>query len=116
MIKKHLASYRFAFRGIGLAVRLEKNMIIHLIAALAVISVNYSLKVSRVDWVITIALIGVVCAAEIFNTAIEKLADRVTTQQDPIIGQVKDLSAGAVLIVCIAAALCGVIIYWPYLV
>jgi|SRR5205085_11057968 len=116
MIKKHLASYRFAFRGIGLAVRLEKNMIIHLIAALAVMTINFFLEVSRVEWLLSIALIGIVFGAEIFNTAIEKLADRVTRQQDPIIGQVKDLSAGAVLIVCIAAAVCGVIIYWPYLV
>ena len=115
MIKKHLASYRFAFRGIWLAMQLEKNMIIHLVAALTVIVVNYMLEVSRLEWVISMILIGVVCAAEIFNTAIEKLADHVTPERDPMIGQVKDLSAGAVLIVCIAAAACGMIIYWPYL-
>lgn len=115
MIKKHLASYRFAFRGIWLAIHLEKNMIINLVAALAVMVVNYMLEISRLEWLISMILIGVVCAAETFNTAIEKLADRVTTEHDPMIGQVKDLAAGAVLIVCIAAAACGVIIYWPYL-
>ena len=115
MIKKHLASYRFAFRGIWIAMQSEKNMIIHTIAALAVMIVNYILEISRLEWLLTIILIGVVCAAEIFNTAIEKLADRVTTENDLMVGQVKDLAAGAVLIVCIAAAACGVIIYWPYL-
>jgi len=94
---------------------LEKNMIIHTVVALAVMVVNYALEISRLEWLISVILIGVVCAAEIFNTAIEKLADRVTTEHDPIIGQVKDLASGAVLIVCIAAAACGVVIYWPYL-
>jgi len=115
MIKKHLDSYRFAFRGIAFAFQAEKNMIIHLIAALAVIAVNYLLGISRVEWLITLVLIGVVCAAEVFNTAIEKLADRVTREQDSMIGQVKDIASGAVLIVCIAAAVCGAVIYWPYL-
>ncbi len=91
-------------------------MIIHLVAALAVMVLNYILEISRLEWLITVILIGVVIAAEIFNTAIEKLADRVTTEQDDLIGRVKDLSAGAVLVVCIAAAVGGVIIYWPYLV
>jgi diacylglycerol kinase (ATP) len=115
MIKKHLASYRFAFRGIWLGIQLEKNMIIHFAAALAVMIANYLLEISRLEWLITMILIGVVCAAEIFNTAIEKLADRVTTEHDVMIGQVKDLSSGGVLITCIAAAACGVVIYWPYL-
>ena len=53
--------------------------------------------------------------AEIFNTAIEKLADWVTKEQDPLIGQVKDLSAGAVLVICFFAVVCAVIIYLPYL-
>ena len=115
MIRKHLASYRFAFRGIWLSIQSEQNMIIHLGVALTVMVVNYVLEIDRLEWLISMILIGVVCAAEIFNTAIEKLADRVTKEQDPLIGQVKDLASGAVLIVCIAAAACGVVIYWPYL-
>src|SRR5436189_3741775 len=114
MIKKHLASYRFAFRGIAFAFQSEKNMVIHLVAALAVIVLNYLLGISRMEWLITMILIGVVCAAEMFNTAIEKLADRVTTEQDPLIGQVKDIASGAVLVVCVAAAVCGAVVYWQY--
>jgi diacylglycerol kinase len=114
MIKKHLASYRFALRGIWLAFRYEQNMAIHLIAAATVVIVNYLLHISKTEWLITLMLIGVVWMAEIFNTAIEKLADRVTRDHDPMIGQVKDLAAGAVLIIGIAAAVCAGIIYWPY--
>jgi diacylglycerol kinase len=113
-IKKHLASYPYAFRGIWLAFRYENNMVYHVAAAIAVVLLNYLLQVSKTDWIITLVLIGLAWTSEIFNTAIEKLADRVNPEQDPLIGQVKDLSAGAVLVMCLMAAVCGVIIYWPY--
>ena len=114
-IKEHLKSYRYSIRGISLAFRFEHNMIFHLAAAIAVLSANILLKVSQIEWLITLILIGLAWMAEIFNTAIEKLADRVTKEQDPLIGQVKDLASGAVLIVCFFAVLCAVIIYLPYL-
>lgn len=113
-IKKHLASYPYAFRGIWLAFRHERNMIFHMAAALVVLLLNYLLHVSRTDWLITLMLIGMAWMSEIFNTAIEKLADRVSANQDPLIGQAKDLAAGAVLILCLIAVVCGVIVYLPY--
>ena len=115
MLKKHLVSYKYAIRGIWLAFRYEPNMIFHVIATIAVLILNALLEVSRIDWLITLALIGVVLMSEIFNTAIEKLANRITPEQDSMIGQAKDLAAGAVLIMGIASAICAVIIYWPYL-
>ena len=114
-IKEHLASYRYAIRGILLAFRYERNMIIHLAAAITVLAVNSLLKVTRTEWLITLLLIGLAWMAEVFNTAIEKLADRITKEQDPLIGQVKDLASGAVLIICCIAVVCAVIIYLPYL-
>src|ERR1700754_1757437 len=84
-IKKHLASYQYAIRGIWLAFRYESNMAFHFAAGGAALIVNYLLRISRNEWLITLILIGVVWMAEIFNTAIEKLADRVTQDQDPMI-------------------------------
>ncbi|HEY0652826.1 MAG TPA: diacylglycerol kinase family protein [Chryseosolibacter sp.] len=115
MIKRHLLSYQYALRGIWLAFRYEPNMRIHLAAAIAVVAINYSLDVTVTEWLITLMLIGIVWMSEIFNTAVEKLADRVTKERDPLIGAVKDLAAGAVLIVCIVAVICGLMIYLPYL-
>jgi len=114
MLKKHFVSYKYAMRGLWLAFRYEPNMIIHLLAIITILILNSSLKVSRTDWMISLVLIGVILMAEIFNTALEKLADRVTQDQDPMIGQAKDLAAGAVLIMGIAAVICAAILYWPY--
>ncbi|QHS56357.1 diacylglycerol kinase family protein [Mucilaginibacter sp. 14171R-50] len=115
-IKRHIKSYSYSVNGIWLAFRYEHNMLFHLAGAIAVVITNTLLNVTKTDWLITLILIGVVWMAELFNTAIEKLADRVTKDQDPLIGQVKDIASGAVLIVCCFAAVCAAIIYWPYLV
>jgi diacylglycerol kinase (ATP) len=47
----------------------------------------------RVELVCAVALILVV---ELLNTAIEKLADRLTLDRDPQIGRVKDMGSAAV--------------------
>ena len=56
-----------------------------------------------------------VIAAELFNTAIEKLVDLVSPQQHPVAGQVKDIAAGAVLVCAATAAIIGLIVFIPYL-
>ena len=43
-----------------------------------------------------IAAVGLVLVVELLNTAIEKLADRLTTDHDPQIGRVKDMGSAAV--------------------
>jgi diacylglycerol kinase (ATP) len=65
---------------------------------------------SRTEWIVVVLCIGAVLGAEAFNTAIEKMCDHLHPQQHPEIGKVKDLAAGAVLLVSIAAAVCGVMI------
>ncbi|WP_113635121.1 diacylglycerol kinase family protein [Nubsella zeaxanthinifaciens] len=113
-LNKHLKSYRYAWRGILLAFRNENNMLFHLVAAILVIVLNTLLQVNKFDWLITLLLIGLAWTAEIFNTAIETLANRVTEQQDPLIGKTKDLASGAVLVICLFALICAAIIYFPY--
>lgn len=111
---KHLKSYQFAWRGIVLAFKTENNMRFHLVAAILVIVLNVALQVNKTEWLITLMWIGLAWTAELFNTAIETLADRVTEQQDPLIEKTKDLASGAVLVICLAALICALIIYLPY--
>lgn len=114
-ISKHIAGYKYAMRGVGLAFRHEPAMRFHLAAAAGVVLANGLLGVSRTEWLITLMLIGLAWMAEVFNTALERLADRVTRDHDPLIGQAKDLAAGAVIIICFFAAVCALVIYLPYL-
>ncbi len=55
-----------------------------------------------------------VLSAEIFNTAIEKMCDIIQPDFDERIGFIKDIAAGAVVLIAIASAVIGVLVYWKY--
>jgi diacylglycerol kinase (ATP) len=54
-----------------------------------------------------------VWSAEAFNSAIEKLCDKVEAEQDPVIGKVKDMAAAGVLFMALAAAIVGCMVFLP---
>lgn len=93
----------FALAGIRATCRSEHSFKTHLVAAAAVIGVLLWLKPAPTWWAIAALTIGFVLAAEIFNTAVEGLADHLHPEQHPAIRVVKDCAAGAVLVASIAA-------------
>lgn len=113
--KKLLYSFRYAWKGFGHCVGKERNLNLQLIAAVIAIIAGFVSGITRMEWMVAILCIGVVIAAELFNTAIEKLVDLVSPDQHPIAGQVKDIAAGAVLICAAAAAIIGWMIFFPHL-
>ena len=56
-----------------------------------------------------------VWTAETLNTAIEFLADAVSSEHHPLIEKAKDVAAGAVLISAIGSAVIGTLIFFPYI-
>ncbi|WP_289745246.1 diacylglycerol kinase family protein [uncultured Bacteroides sp.] len=113
--KKQLRSFGYAWKGIRCCVGKEQNLSFHLIVTVLTIIAGFLLDITWTDWMIVILCIGVVIAAELFNTAIEKLVDLVSPERHPIAGQVKDIAAGAVLVCAATAAIIGLIVFIPYL-
>ena len=113
--KKQLRSFGYAWQGIRSCVGKEQNLSFHLIAMTAVTLAGFVLGITRTEWTVVILCFGVVIAAELFNTAIERLVDLVSPERHPVAGQVKDIAAGAVLVCAVAAAIIGLIIFIPYL-
>ena len=113
--RKVLRSFRFAGQGIVDLFRYENNAKVHLLIAGLITLLGLWLSLSRTEWAIIITQIGLVWAAEAFNTAIEKLCDFVSPGIHPQIKAIKDLSSGAVLILAIAAVVVGVIIIGGHL-
>lgn len=105
--------FQFAGRGIALAGR-GRNFRIMLTITLAVLVAGFALDVSNTSWAILLVCIAGVLASEVLNTAIEQAADRIESEYDDTIRDVKDLAAGAVLLAAVVAALVGVIVFWPY--
>lgn len=114
-IGKFFRSFQFAARGIVDLFRFENNAKIHLLAAAVAIGAGSWLGLSAMEWAMIATQMGLVIATEAFNTALEKMADRVTTERDPLIKAAKDLASGAVLIVAFTALVVGLLIFVPKL-
>ncbi len=111
--KRVLRGFVFAWNGILLLWREEKNCKIHLFFTLAVIIAAVIFRVSAAEWCILVAAIGSVWGAETMNSAIERNVDLVTDEKKMLAGEAKDLAAGAVLILAVMSAVIGLIIFLP---
>lgn len=108
-----LRSFRYGFKGIGWLIQSENNVRFHLLASVVVLLLGFYFRISTTEWAIILTQIGLVWSAEALNTAIEKLCDFISPQHHELIGKVKDLAAGGVLIVSIVAAIVGLIVFLP---
>lgn len=112
-IKRLRKSFGYAFKGIDDVIEHEPNMKIHVVVAILVVIMAIILKVSIIEWIILVLLIGAVLAAETINTTIENLVDMYTKEYDEKAKVVKDTAAGTVLILAITSAIIGLIIFVP---
>jgi len=108
-------SFACAFRGLRPLVATQRNARIHAVATVAVILAGVLTGLSRVEWCLIVLAIAAVWCAEALNTALELLGDAVTREQHPLIGKAKDVAAGAVLVVAIAAAVVGAFVFGAHL-
>lgn len=114
-LKKRLKSFRYAFHGVYLLIRFEHNAWIHTAATLCTLAAGIIVGLSVTEWMFIAAAIGMVLAAEAVNSSIEALSDLVSPGYNEAIKRTKDLAAGAVLIVSVAAAIIGLLIFLPKL-
>ena len=114
-MKALLASFGNAFAGIGHALRTQRNFKIHTVITMAVVLMGFWLKLSSNQWAILVVMAGVVLQAELVNTALEAVVDKVSPEFHPLAKIAKDCAAGAVLIVALAAVLVGLLILGPLL-
>lgn len=113
---KRLVSFKFAFKGVLLLFRYEHNAWIHGFLTICAIGLGFYFEITSLEWMAIVISIGIVLAAEAFNTAIEQIANFVQPNQDKKIEHIKDLAAGGVLITAISAFLVGLIIFIPKIV
>ena len=114
--RARLRSIRFAWAGIVAFFKAEPNACIHAGASMAAIALGFSLQLSAVEWIVISLSISLVWAAELFNTAIERMANRFSPGYNPAVKFIKDVAAAAVLLTALGAFVCGIIIFLPKIV
>ncbi len=119
-VKKNLnrlpfSSFNWAIYGIIDALRGEPHLRFHFVAAVVVIIASFVLGLNRYEWLAVVLSIIIVIFAEMVNTLIERVCNRITALQDIEIKKIKDLSAGMVLIAAIGASVIGYVVFYPHL-
>ncbi|HLW14554.1 MAG TPA: diacylglycerol kinase family protein [Flavobacteriaceae bacterium] len=112
-IGKRLQAFVYAFRGAYLLLKTEASIQAQTFIALITIIAGWYFKISAIEWMFQILAIGMILATEGMNTAVEKLCDFVHPGHHERIGFIKDVAAGAVFFVALAAVTIGFFIYIP---
>ena len=99
--------YLNAARGWRLGMAGQSSFLVHLVCTVLVVITAILLRVSLEQWCLLGLCVSGVLSAELFNSAIERLAHSIDDQYNNQIGAALDIAAGAVLMTAIAAVAIG---------
>ncbi|MGH4139329.1 diacylglycerol kinase [Clostridium sp.] len=114
-VKKLVDSFNYAIEGIIYSIRTQRNMKIHMIVTILVLTATFFFDLSKVELMILTITITLVIVAEMINTAVECAIDATTNFYHPLAKIAKNVAAGAVLVTAINSVLVGYVIFWDKL-
>jgi diacylglycerol kinase len=114
-MRDFLKSFIYAIHGLWSGIADQRNLKFQLGIAVIVVGAGFQLSITAIEWSIILLCIAMVIGLELVNTALENLVDLVTLERKPLAGKIKDIAAGAVLIVSVLSVIIGVIIFRKYL-
>ena len=114
-VKKLVDSFNYAIEGIIYSIRTQRNMKIHMVAAILVLVATFFYDLSKIELLIITITISLVIVAEMINTAVEAAIDATTNFYHPLVKIAKNVAAGAVLVSAINSVLVGYVIFWDRL-
>jgi diacylglycerol kinase (ATP) len=105
--KGFVGSLNCAVEGILWAVKTQRHMLFHLLAAILVLVGTLVLRLTLHEFALLALAITLVLFAELVNTAIEVTVDLVSPDFHPLAQRAKDVAAGAVLLASVGAMVLG---------
>ncbi|MGV8983205.1 diacylglycerol kinase [Clostridium sp.] len=114
-VKKLVDSFNYAIEGIIYSIRTQRNMKIHMIVTILVLTATFFFDLSKIELMILTITITLVIVAEMINTAVECAIDATTNFYHPLAKIAKNVAAGAVLVTAINSVLVGYVIFWDKL-
>lgn len=111
MLRKSLVkSFNSAFEGLMYTLATQRNVRLHLLAAVLVICLGVYLSLPIIEITILLLLIAFVIVTEVINTAIETMVDLIGAEENTFKQTAKNVAASAVLVASITAITIGYII------
>lgn len=114
-MSKFLLSFKYAIQGLVELIRSERNFQVHLFAFAIVVCLGCYFDITKSEWIAILLISAGVLSAEGINSSIEKLSDHLHPEKNDTIKKVKDIAAGAVLLLAIFAVIIGLLIFVPYM-
>ena len=109
-------TFKNARKGFRIVLKSEMNIRVHIIIALLALIFAYLLNFSVVEYCIVLITISMVIVSEMLNTAIEFTLDSIYhNRYSRMVGMAKDISAGAVMVASVVAAIIGVVLFGRHL-
>ena len=111
-----LASVGYALEGLSFAFKQERNFRLDCYLIAGAIALGALFQIPLAEWAILLQMAGFVLFAELANTVVEWLVDLLTQGAFDIRAKrIKDIAAGACLVVAIASYGVVAIVFFPYL-
>lgn len=105
-----------AWHGIRLCFRTERSFRLQIVIGLLVLTSAFALPLKPWEQMAVVVVVMLVLVLELLNSSIERLVDFIKPRLHEYAGDIKDLTAGAVLIASLFSVLIGIIIFWPYVI
>jgi len=110
-------SLRYAYRGVAIAIKSQRNFRFDFIFSFFVYLAALILHFSYIELALLVVVVNSVLFAEIMNTVIEFIIDAYYGNRYSVIAKMsKDLAAGAVLLTAISSFSVGCLLFIPKLV
>lgn len=110
--KNLIESFNNAIQGIIHTIKSERNMKIHISAAVLILLLSLFYDLTRTEFLIVCLTIALVFICELFNTAIEALVDTIIGIYHPKAKIVKDTAAGAVMVAAFLSLIVAYFIFY----
>lgn len=107
-------SFRFAAEGFLYVAWTQRNFRIQLLALACAVGAGAWFRIAAWEWTAILLAGTLVLVLEMINTAVESIVDMVTCDYHALAKVAKDVSAAAVLLAALVAAVIGGIVFVPY--
>jgi diacylglycerol kinase len=113
-MKRFIESFTHAFDGLCYVWKEERNFRIQIIIGIVLIVCMGMAGFSYLETGLIIIAITLVLTAETINTAFEDTLDKIEPNQNAVIGRIKDIAAGVVVLCVFGAVVIGGMVFFSH--
>lgn len=110
-IKRVFNAFKYSMKGLNAALKHEAAFRQECALALILLPAAFWLGRNAIEIFLLCFTVVLVLILELINSAIEALADAISTDQNPLLGRAKDIGSAAVFL-----ALCLLTLWWLYVI